>query len=400
MKKRFFALFLILALALTSLTACGSKDKDKSKNKAKSYKDIYEIIEEVANMKKGTATISIDADLGSAGFAKITFTVKNDGKNNGTISVGVDGDMNGTKLSTELEDAMIVKDNTAYFNVGGAMKAALSVPGAEMPEEVKKQIDDLKLGFFAFPLPDVDYSKFTSNFEDVTDIFISFLKNALKDAKVSGEDNEFTIAFKDAAAYKGVVSALADFVEKDALKLMNDKSNAEAIKTVDLNAYAKKVIDFYYDDVVELAKVFDVDKAMIDSLVDEVKKMDLNQYRDQAAEMVTADTISEADVKEMADEIRKANDEITDEAIKDFTTKATVKATDSGFKFSASVSGKNGKEEDCKITVSLKVSEDVDKIVAPSDVTRLRDFSAIATSIKAYIDKSQSNRDRDYRDFD
>ena len=130
----------------------------------------------------------------------------------------------------------------------------------------------------------------------------------------------------------------------------------EAIKTVDLNAYAKKVIDFYYDDVVELAKVFDVDKAMIDSLVDEVKKMDLNQYRDQAAEMVTADTISEADVKEMADEIRKANDEITDEAIKDFTTKATVKATDSGFKFSASVSGKNGKEEDCKITVSLKVS--------------------------------------------
>lgn len=297
MKKRFFALFLILALALTGLTACGSKDKDKDKNKAKNYKDVYEIIEAVAEMKKGTATISFDADLGGMGFAKLTLTVKNDGKNNSAISVAVDGDMDGTKISAELEDAMIVKDNTAYINFGGAIKSMLSIPGAEVPEEAKKQLDDMKLGFFAVPLPDVDYSKFTSSFDNVTDMFTAFLKNALKDAKVSGEDNEFTIAFKDAAAYKGVVNAVADFVEKDAMKLMNDKSNVEAIKTIDLNAYAKKVIDFYYDDAVEVAKVFDIDKSMIDSLADEVKKMDLNQYRDQYAELMTSATISDADVK-------------------------------------------------------------------------------------------------------
>lgn len=379
MKKRIVALLLVLIFAFSCLTGCGDKDDKEKKKKAKSYDDIYDMLEAMSDFKEGTATLSCDIDLGQKGVAKITATVVNDGKNNYAISLAVDADTEEVKLNASVDDIAIVKDDMLYLNLGGVVKALTSVE-----PEIGEMLGDTKLNYFAVPLPDdFDYSEISTVVADWMGIYTKFLKKGLADAEVEGEKDEFSVAFKDAKAYKTFISAAADFMEGDVADYIAKKSESLTKSNVDLNKYAEKLINYYYDDVVELAGALGATKDQIDAMVAEIKGMDLNSKLGELIEEEAGDLDSESikrELKEAAEELRKRTEELSDEDLSNIKTEFTVKTTDAGFKMRATVDG-TVKGESAKFDITMKISDEYDKISAPSDLTRLRDFKDILSMI-------------------
>lgn len=400
MKKKLVALFLVLVLALTCFTACGDKDKDEKK-KAKTYDDVYEMLGAMSEFQKGTATMSCDIDMGQRGNAKLTLTLVTDGKGNCKVSGAVDMDTEEVKLNAEVDDLVIIYDKMLYINLGGILKAATSYE-----PEIGEMLGDLKLSYFAVPLPDdLDTSKTTEVIQDSMELFTKFLKKGLKDAKVDGEDNEFSIALKDAAAYRTFFGEAANFMEGDIADYCAKKMETVQTSSIDMNAYVQKLINYYYNDIVELAGALNVEKTQIDSVLDELKQMDLNEKIGEAASGVLgsemdADTIKE-EMKKAADQLRTSMEKVSDEDFEKYETKVTVKTTDSGFKLKASFEGTADEGNSLKADVTIKISEEFDKISAPGEITRLGDFKDLVKQLGGLIIGGvNSYNPDDYEDWD
>lgn len=400
MKKKLVALFMVLVLAIGCLTACGDKDKDEKK-KTKNYDDVYEMLGAMADFTKGTATMSCDLDMGQKGNAKLTVTLVNDGKGNYKVSAAIDMDTEEAKVNADVDDLLIVYDKMLYINLGGILKAATSYE-----PEIGEMFTDIKLAYFAVPLPDdLDTSKTSEAIGKLMTVFTKFLKKGLKDAKVGGEDNEFTIELKDAAAYRTFFAEAADFVENDVADMCAQGMEDIKSSSVDMNAYIEKLINYYYNDIVELAGAFGAEKADIDSFIDELKNKDATEEIGDLASgflggEMDADSIKE-EMKKAADEMRASMEKVTDEELEAYQTKITVKTTDSGFKLKASIEGTSKEGDSMKADVTIKISEEFDKISAPSDLTRLSDFKDLISQFAGLImGGMNSYTPDDYDDYD
>lgn len=381
MKKKIVALLMILVLGLTCLTACGDKDDEKDSGKkkksAKSYESVYDIVDEIQKFEKGTVILTLDADAGEDGHVNATINSVTDGK--GNIKLGISADVNtkGQKLNLSADDVVIIKDKMAYINLEELVKVAGLAGGAEITE----MFANMKLGYFAVPLPDdLDYSEILGIFGQFAEGSSDFLKGALKDAEVTGEKGDFSIKFTNAQSYKTFLNATADYVEKKAPDVEKAISN-NSLDKIDMNAYVKKLLDYYGEDINILAQAMGVDQAQVNAMLDEIKKQDLNAKikEELEGEIGNVDELKES-LAEAIGEIRKSADKLTDEQLKDQQLEMTVKATDSGFKIKGNALLKeDGKE--VKADYSIRISDDVSSISAPSKITKLRDFKDLLSSL-------------------
>ena len=402
MKKKVLSVLLILALVITCFTGCGDKDTDKKKKKSENYDDVYELIGSLGDLEKGNVSVAFDFDLGSEGVVKMTMNSKRDGKGGCALGISFDADVEETKMSGDLEDLVVVKSDMAYINLAAIVDFVANVANVAAPNQVdvKEFLGDTKLGYFAIPLPDIDDSvieKFTDN---SIESFVKFLEDAFEDSKVEGEDNEFSIAFEDVDSYKTLFNAMADYLEAESDNLVKRGTSFSA-DDFDLDAYAKKLIDYYYDDAVELASAFGIEKAQIDAVVDQVKEMDLNAELKKAMEDPSADIPTEDELKEelesMISDVRSLADEISEEEIEDFDASCTVKYDDGGYKFKGAIEGK-GEDSDKKISFTIKIDEEDCKVSAPSDITKLGDFKDIVETLAPLLN-GMGDDDLDYYEY-
>lgn len=373
MKKKLTALLLVLVMVMTCFVACGDKDKEKDKEtKKSSYKDIYEMLEDIGKINKGTVSIAADFDLGQTGNGKISLTVGTDGKGNATLGASIKADVKDAKIDFSVDDLMVVKDKMMYLNLGGIMKAVASIE-----PDAAKMLGDIELDYFAVPLPDDLETKTVDSVKnDGMKLVVDFLKKALADAKISGEDTEFTVEFPDVKSYQTVLNTLADYLEKDVLDTVKNSTKDSDLKNIDLNKYVEKLINYYYDDIVELAGALEMDKAQVDELIAEIKKQDMSELvESEAGDLVDTEEI-EAKLREAAAEVRKLATELTEDDVKGMDIKLNVKSVDGGFKIKGTmVASKDGKE--AKIDATIRISEDVPTISVPSKITKLRDFKPL-----------------------
>lgn len=391
MKKKVLAVLLVLAMAISCLTACGDKDKDKkNKKKAESFETVYDLIDALSKVEKGNVSMAVDVNLGEAGHLKATISSKNDGKESGAIGLAIDfDDGENTKVVADMDDLVIIKDGMAYINLGAAADALDSIPG----ETVSQMLGDMKLAYFALPLPDVDFSKMKEGKTISMDSCVKFLKKAFADADVDGDDNDFTVKFKDAESYKTVLTATADFLEEQTDEIVKQvEKAAEGVGSVDvdLNAYADKLIDYYYDDAVELCSAAGIDKeevdAMIKSLKEELKELDIKSIAEDKIDIIEA--FDEEDfrksMKSAADTLRKGVDEITDESMEGIDTEMNFMYDEGVYKIKGEMNIET-KDDAGKISFTIKLDEDDYKVSAPSDLTRLKDFKGLAELLGASL---------------
>ena len=161
------------------------------------------------------------------------------------------------------------------------------------------------------------------------------------------------------------------------LKAINNNS----LDKIDLNAYVKKLLDYYGEDINILASAAGVEQAQIDALINEIKSQDLNAaVKDELeGEIGNADEIK-GSLTEAIGKIRKAAEDLTDEQMKDQNLEMTVKATDTGFKIKGMALLKDDGNE-VKADYSIRISDDVSSISAPSNITKLRDFKDVLASL-------------------
>ena len=397
MKKKVLSVLLILALVITCFTGCGDKD-EKKKKKSKNYDDVYEMIGSLSDLEKGNVSVAFDFDLGSEGVVKMTINSRRDGKGGCALGLSVDADVEDTKFSGDIDDVIIVKDGIAYINLAGIVDVVAKI-ASENQVDVKEFLGDVKLGYFAIPLPDVDDSVIEKFTDSSIDDFVDFLENAFEDAKVDGEDNEFSVDFKDADSFKTVFNAMADYLEDQTDNIV-ERSTSFSADDLDLDAYAKKLVDYYYDDVVELASAFGIEKSQIDAIVDQIEDLDLNAELKKALEDPSADIPSEEEIRKevesMISEVRNLADEISDEDLEDFDISCTFKADESGYKFKGDIEGK-GEDSDKKISFTVKIDEDDCKVSAPSNITKLSDLSDLAESLAPLLNGMDD--DVDYYEY-
>lgn len=382
MKKRVFALLLVLVLAASCFTACGSKDKKKVSSKS-SYEDMYELLDTMSQVKSGTYEMSYDIDLGSMGIVSLSLTGKKDDKNNAAVSVAIDANVEGQKLNADVDDIFILKDGMAYINLAGAADAVSGIAGVEVTE----LIGDMELGYFGIPVPKMNIDEKVT--KEYLGIGLDFLKAVLSDVDIKGEKKEFSFTLDDAESIKSIINSLADYVESDAADVLDKMSPTDVYdEDFDIGGYINDLIDYFYDDAVEVAEALGLDSAEIDEYVDQIKEMDFDElladqipedksYLDLMLEELNLDDADEAMTK-YADSIRELADEMDEAEAEDFEVKTVVKATDDGFKASADITGKNPDDgSDITMSVSCKIVEEEVKIVAPKDQVKLGDFADI-----------------------
>ena len=177
MKKRIVALFMIMILGLTCLTACGDKDDEKDSGKkkksAKSYESVYDIVDALQKFEKGTVILTIDADAGEQGHVNGTINAITDGKGNFKIGISADVNTKDQKMNMSADDVIIIKDKMAYINLAEIIKVAGAAGGAEVAD----MFANMKLGYFAVPLPDdLDIAELMSVITGFADGSSDFLK--------------------------------------------------------------------------------------------------------------------------------------------------------------------------------------------------------------------------------
>ncbi|MBO4697743.1 MAG: hypothetical protein J5643_10790 [Lachnospiraceae bacterium] len=384
MKKRMIALLMILVLGLSCLTACGDKDDDEKKGKkksAKSYETVYDVVDAMQEFKKGTVILTIDADAGEDGIIKGTINAVCDGKGNFKLGIAADVNTKDQKFSVSADDILIVKDKMAYINLGAILKAADMIAG----EGISEMFADMKLGYFAIPLPDdLDTAAAFDTVNTTVSGTGDFLRAALKDAEVKGEDGDFTVKFTNAQSYKTFIGATADYIEKKTPELTK-AVNTEDLKKIDLNAYVKKLLDYYGEDINILAGAIGIEQAQVDALIEQIKAQDLNAALAGAVDEKLGNTDAlKSELAEAVTELRKTAEQITDEQVKDQQLEFNVKVTDAGYKIKGNAVLKENNKE-VKIDYSVRISEDVSSISAPSDITRLRDFKDLVASLGGMI---------------
>ena len=122
-----------------------------------------------------------------------------------------------------------------------------------------------------------------------------------------------------------------------------------------------------------------------DALIEQIKAQDLNAALAGAVDEKLGNTDAlKSELAEAVTELRKTAEQITDEQVKDQQLEFNVKVTDAGYKIKGNAVLKENNKE-VKIDYSVRISEDVSSISAPSDITRLRDFKDLVASLGGMI---------------
>ena len=170
------------------------------------------------------------------------------------------------------------------------------------------------------------------------------------------------------------MEVVAVFLETKAESILNEVMSASSNTTIDLNAYAQKLIDYYYDDLVEAAESMQMTKDDVDALLEQVKAQDLNQYIESAGNEV--EIPDSAELAQMAAEIREAKESITDEDMTGGSISIEASQKGSTYRVEASVVNTDG-DDAGTVSMYYELSEESVSVSAPKDVNSLTDLVAI-----------------------
>ncbi|MDO4317482.1 MAG: hypothetical protein Q4C48_04655 [Lachnospiraceae bacterium] len=372
MKKRLFSLLLVLCMVMSLFVACGEKKDDDDKDKdgngtAAKTESVGDVVEQMGNFKKGSFEMGMDIALTGETSQKVTASLfgKVDGQN-ASLGMTLKGTVEGVAMDFSVDELLIVADGIAYINLGGVVDIAKA-----LDEEVAALFDGVDLKWFALPLPD-EYTQSTTGTisADAQKAVMDFFK----DLVATGKQDGMKVTFSQASELQAAMEVIAVFLETKAESILNEAMSASSDATIDLNAYAQKLIDYYYDDLVEAAESMQMTKDDVDELLNQLKAEDLNSYIEDAdTEVELPDS---AELAQTAAEIRKAKESITDEDLAGGSV--TIEGSQKGSTYRVSASVINTDEESAgTVSVYYEVSEESVSVSAPKDVNSLTDLVEI-----------------------
>lgn len=373
MKKRLFSLLLVLCMVMSLFVACGEKkdDDDKDDNGKTNAKteSVSDVVEQMSDFKKGSFEMGMDIALTGTMAQNMTASVfgKVDGQN-ASLGMSLKGTVEGMAVDFTVDELLIVADNIAYINLGAIVDIVKSLDA-----ETAAMFDGLDLKWFALPLPD-EYTQSTTG--TISAEAQKAAADFLKDLIATGKQDGMKVTFSQASEVQAAMEVVAVFLETKAESILNEVMGASDV-TVDLNAYAQKLIDYYYDDLVEAAESMQMTKDDVDEMLEYVKAEDLNQYIDDVENEV--EIPDSAELAQAAAEIRKAKESVTDDNIKN--NSLTIEASQKGSTYRVAVSVVNTDGDDAgTVSVYYEISEDSVSVSAPKDVNSLTDLVAILIS--------------------
>ncbi len=369
MKKRIFSLILVLCMVMCLFAGCGSKDKKKGSSdkddKGPDTNTAQGTVEKMASIKDGTFEMGMKAEGGGMDL-EYTITGKVAGQNC-ALGLKVKGKVQGQDINLDLGELLVVVDKTAYIDLNAIKKAVAD--NAAIADEEGKQIADLlkdtQLGWFKLPLPDDMKANNT-----VSEETRKSTEKLLKDILSKGKEDGTTVTFDEAEQLKGALEVVAVFFETDMSKILKEATKVNT-SSIDMNKYVQKILDVYYDEMVEAADSLGMDKAQLDAYVDQIKSQNLNELMKDAMDGAgAAELPDDTDLASMASEIRKVAD-----AIKEMpgSIKLATSANGDTYRVSANID----LEEDGKTVkgdIWYQVTEGGANISVPSNVMKLKEI--------------------------
>lgn len=369
MKKRLFSLLLVLCMVMSLFVACGEKKDDDDKDadgKTTKAESASEVVEAMSGFKKGSFEMGVDMALtAQSQNLKASVFGKVDGQN-ASVGLTMKGSVEGQELDFTVDEMFIVADGIAYINLGAIVDLVKSVDA-----DTAAMFDGLDLKWFALPLPD-EYTK-TSN-GTISAEAQKAAMDFLKDLIATGKQDGMKVTFSQASELQAAMEVVAVFLETKAESILNEVMSASSNTTIDLNAYAQKLIDYYYDDLVEAAESMQMTKDDVDALLEQVKAQDLNQYIESAGNEV--EIPDSAELAQMAAEIREAKESITDEDMTGGSISIEASQKGSTYRVEASVVNTDG-DDAGTVSMYYELSEESVSVSAPKDVNSLTDLVAI-----------------------
>ncbi|MBP3238267.1 MAG: hypothetical protein J6M24_04125 [Lachnospiraceae bacterium] len=295
-KKGVIAFVMVLILSLSMFAACGSeKARDNDEN-----------IMSEANMKADIAAIdSIDDAfklLGNyeEGSFEYSFHVKSSSEaenvpgtdakiklygdaEEGAMNASADIDIksDGIDISKKFENAVCLKDERLYLNLGEIL-SELTGTQAE-------------LGSFGILMPETDSKEAQIYYGEILELSSKFFSAACEGLEVEKSTGKYYVHIKGANDVKKAIENILEWLENnkddvvDLIYASKDYGNV-----VDLKKYASALIDEYYDDIIESARLIAAELgkgnnfAMVEMMLgskDDLKKQ-LETYIDEAYSQV------------------------------------------------------------------------------------------------------------------
>lgn len=367
MKKRIFSLILVLCLVMSLFAGCGSKDKKKG-DKNSDEPDVETAqgtIEKIASIKDGTFETGMKIEVPGANLDYV-ITSKVSGEDC-AVGIKMTGTAQGQNVNINLPDVLILANKMVYFDLNAIKKLIVdnaSIAGEE-GEQFVDMLKDVNLGWFRIPLPD-DMSTTNTASSDVK----KSVEKLLKDILATGKEDGTTVTFDSADQIKAAMNVVAVFFETDMVKIMQEVGKMET-STIDMNKYFQKILDTYYDELVEAMESLEMDKSMIDTYVDQIKGQDLNaMMKDFMENSAPAELPDDTELAGIARDIRKAADSVTDVP---GSVKIATSANGNTYRADVALDITEGGQT-VKGTIWYQATEGGASISAPTNVLKLKDI--------------------------
>ena len=372
MKKKLLALFLILCMAMTMFVACGEKDSDDddeddgkkteiSNDDGGKADSVGDIMDQVQNITSATFDMGIKLSMPGQELTMSLFGATD--SENASVGANVQADMEGNEINLAIDEIIVVADGVAYVNAGELLDFVMTFDA-----EAADALSIIEVDWFAVPLPD-EYAKSTQTISEESQKIATEL---IKDLAAAGEQSGTKVTFSTAESVKNALEVMAVFLETDAEKFFAEVVDSTSEVPIDMNAYAEKLLDFYYDDLVELAEMMGMSKSDVDEAIEEVKGQDLNQYVEDAFE-AEVEVPSSAELAQMAAQLREAKESLTDEMMEGISL--TIEASKDGdtYRVDAMLSAEQEGEK-VEMNAYYEIVSKSVNVSAPGNVTSLKDL--------------------------
>lgn len=380
MKKKLFSLILILCMVMSLCAGCGDKDDDDEDSdgkgsgpSSKKPTTVQEVVTQMQGVKSGSFRFGMDATVPETTM-NCSINSKISGENC-SLGMKITAEVEGKSVAIDIEEVLVVVDKILYVNLQGLLDAVLD--NAELTSEINdnaqvvfEKLKDVKLGWFAIPLPD-DYKVENMQPENIQKIAEKLINDLLSKGTADG----MKVTFDKIEQIQAMMEVIAVFIETDMSKVFDESLKFDF--DVDLNKYAEKLIDYYYDDAVATLEELNagISKEQIDEMIKQVKEQDLNQLLEQLKENsdVTAEVPDAAELASMASEVRNVakrldGKEMPGQLVVEASAKGDVYRTD--VKLDVTEEGESG-----NITIYYEIDSSKPSISAPSKVLSLKDIA-------------------------
>ena len=386
--KRLLAMLLCLILAVSMLTACGDDDDDKDSKKTVKIESVEDALDALSDedLSTGSVTIAYEIEEGDSKLKAEIYTAVNG--EDMSFGLSFEGDVEGTDLDVDAPELLIIKDGSLFVNLGAIAEIGVENADVDLSDY---DIDTKDLAWFEIPLPD-DLELTAKGNEKIQDAFLDLAKDLI----ACGDEDGTTVTFDKADQLKKAVEVLADFMEKDFADLLEDAlkdgGDLSELLDIDVNKYVKKLIDFYYDDICKVCTALGVDTEAVDTYIDQIESMDLQEYYDEYLEQLESmdsdELLDELDTEDAVAELREAAEELDDS--EEFSFEFSADVSGSVYSFDAELEAEITDEETNESTDgTLKMSVDFDaskpSIKAPADTCRIGDFADSLSSLLSLL---------------